>query len=226
QQAWDPSTDKEIVSQYSAATLDQKRPNKSALQAEMEIAVDNDIPLLIMVTRMDQQKGVDIAIKGLRLAADLKWQAVILGTGDSLLETSCRSLEAEFPDRVRALITYDGALSRRLYAAGDILLMPSRYEPCGLSQMIAMRYGTVPLARSTGGLRDTIHDDPTLAESTGFLFDEADPEAFADTLRRTLYIFSNQIEWRNIQMRGMNQDFSWSKSALEYGNLYLHHSGR
>lgn len=226
QQAWDPSTDMDIVSQYSAATLDQKPLNKSALLAELEIAVDNDIPLLIMVTRMDQQKGVDIAVNGLRLAADLKWQAVILGTGDSLLESSCRSLEAEFPDRVRALITYDGALSRRLYAAGDILLMPSRYEPCGLSQMIAMRYGTVPLARSTGGLRDTIHDDPTLAESTGFLFDEADPEAFADTLRRTLYIFSNQIEWRNIQMRGMNQDFSWSKSALEYGNLYLHHSGR
>jgi len=143
-----------------------------------------------------------------------------------LLETSCRSLEAEFPERVRALITYDEALSRRLYAAGDILLMPSRYEPCGISQMIAMRYGTVPLARSTGGLHDTIHDDPTLAESTGFLFDEADPEAFAGSLRRALYIYSNQAEWRNIQIRGMNQDFSWSKSALEYGNLYLHHSGR
>lgn len=226
EESWDPSTDPEVVSRFSAANLDQKQPNKAFLQAELNLDVDEDIPLLVMITRMDQQKGVDIAINGLRLAAEEKWQAVILGTGDSLLETSCRSLEAEMPDKVRALIKYDGALSRRIYAAGDILLMPSRYEPCGLAQMIAMRYGCVPLARATGGLRDTIRDDPTLADSTGFLFDEADPDIFAETLRRALYSYPNRSIWRTIQIRGMNQDFSWRKSALKYGNLYILLSGR
>lgn len=226
QESWDPAADTEIVSRFSAAELDKKLPNKAALQAELNLPVDEEIPLLVMITRMDQQKGVDIAVNGLYASADEKWQAVILGTGDPMLETSCRSLEAELPDKVRALIKYDGALSRRMYAAGDILLMPSRYEPCGLAQMIAMRYGCVPLARATGGLRDTIRDDPSLAESTGFLFAESDPESFAETLRRALYVFPNRGAWQKIQIRGMNQDFSWRKSALEYANLYTHYSGR
>lgn len=226
QDSWDPSSDGDIVCRFSLETLDLRRPNKAALQAELNLTKDATIPLLVMITRMDQQKGVDIAINGLRLAAEENWQAVILGTGDSLLETSCRSLEAEFPDRVRALIKYDSALSRRLYAGGDVLLMPSRYEPCGLAQMIAMRYGCVPLARATGGLRDTIRDDPTLSESTGFLFDDANAESFAETLRRALYIFPNRVGWQNIQTRGMSQDFSWRKSAMEYGKLYIHYSGR
>lgn len=226
QESWDPATDTGIVSRFSAVELDKKLPNKAALQAELNLPVDEDIPLLVMITRMDQQKGVDIAVKGMYASADEKWQAVILGSGDPMLETSCRSLEAELPDKVRALIKYDGALSRRMYAAGDILLMPSRYEPCGLAQMIAMRYGCIPLARATGGLRDTIRDDPSLAESTGFLFAEADPERFAETLRRALYVYPNRDAWQKIQIRGMDQDFSWRKSALEYANLYTHYSGR
>ena len=201
-------------------------PNKAALQAEFELPVAPEMPLLVMVTRMDQQKGVDIAVDGLRLAANLDWQAIILGTGDPLLETSCRSLESEFPERVRTLIRFDVALSRRLYAGGDILLMPSRYEPCGLAQMIAMRYGTVPLARATGGLRDTITDDPTLAQSTGFLFEDARAEAFSESLRRAIYTFPDREIWTEIQMRGMAQDFSWEKSAMEYTELYTKLAGR
>lgn len=226
QESWDPSTDSQIVSRFDTAHLERKRPNKAALQKELHLTADDKIPLLVMITRMDQQKGVDIAVKGLLLAADENWQAVILGTGDSMLETSVRSLEAELPDKVRALIKYDESLSRRMYAAGDILLMPSRYEPCGLAQMIAMRYGCVPLARATGGLRDTIRDDPTLAESTGFLFAEADSESYVETLRRALYNYPNRSIWQKMQIRGMNQNFSWRKSALEYGNLYIHYSGR
>ena len=223
---WDPATDKALASRYDRANLSSKLPNKAALQNEFNLAVDSDTPLLVMVARMDQQKGVDIAVNGLRMAADLNWQAIILGSGDPLLEASCRSLEAEFPDRVRAIIQFDVGLSRRMYAGGDILLMPSRYEPCGLAQMIAMRYGTVPLARATGGLRDTILDDPTLATSTGFLFDEAQPEAFAAGLRRALYAYPDRGVWESIQIHGMEQDFSWEKSALAYAQLYLQLSGR
>ena len=223
---WDPATDKALASRYDYANLSKKQPNKAALQNEFNLAVESDAPLLVMVTRMDQQKGVDIAVNGLRMAADLNWQAIILGSGDPLLETSCRSLEAEFPDRVRTIIQFDVGLSRRMYAGGDILLMPSRYEPCGLAQMIAMHYGTVPLARATGGLRDTILDDPTLAASTGFLFDEAQPEAFADGLRRALYAYPDREGWESIQIRGMEQDFSWEKSAIAYAQLYQQLSGR
>lgn len=223
---WDPATDKALASQYDRTDLSHKLPNKAALQNEFNLPDAADIPLLVMVTRMDQQKGVDVAVNGLRMAADLNWQAIILGSGDPLLETRCRSLEAEFPDRVRAIIQFDVGLSRRMYAGGDILLMPSRYEPCGLAQMIAMRYGTVPLARATGGLRDTILDDPTLATSTGFLFDEAQPEAFADGLRRALYAYPDREVWESIQIRGMEQDFSWEKSAIAYAQLYLKLSGR
>lgn len=226
QDAWNPATDQDIVSRYSVDSLNKKIHNKTVLQSELKLPINDAIPLLVMVTRMDQQKGVDIAVNGLRLAADHDWQAIILGTGDPLLETSCRSLEAEFPNRVRALIKYDSALSHQLYAAGDIFLMPSRYEPCGLSQMISMRYGCIPLARATGGLRDTIHDDPTLTASTGFLFEEENPEMFAETLRRALYVYQDQDDWKKIQLRAMNQDFSWIKSALEYANLYLHYSRR
>lgn len=221
QEAWDPETDAAITSHYSVNTLNLKLANKAALQDELNLSSQPDVPLLVMITRMDQQKGVDIAVEGLRRAADHPWQAVILGTGDPVLETSCRSLEAEFPDRVRALIKYDAALSHRLYAAGDILLMPSRYEPCGLAQMIAMRYGCIPLARATGGLRDTIRDDPTYATSTGFLFQEAQPEAFFETLLRALYLYPDQEIWRQMQIRGMQQDYSWQKSAIEYAYLYL-----
>jgi starch synthase len=223
---WDPSTDAALVSPYDRQDLPRKSANKAALQAECGLPVEPETPLLIMVTRMDQQKGVDIAVNGLRQAGDLNWQAVILGTGDPLLETSCRSLESEFPDRVRALIRFDQNLSRRMYAGGDILLMPSRYEPCGLAQMIAMRYGTVPFARATGGLKDTIRDDPTMTASTGFLFTDAHPEAFAEGLKRALYTFPDRETWTDIQLRGMEQDFSWEKSALAYADLYYKLTGR
>jgi starch synthase len=169
---------------------------------------------------MDQQKGIDIAVAGLRQTAALDWQAVILGTGDPLLESACRSLEAEFPERVRALIRFDSSLSRRMYAAGDILLMPSRYEPCGLAQMIAMNYGCVPLARATGGLIDTICDDPTYANSTGFLFNEANPAAFSEALQRALFTYQERNLWEQIQKRGMQMDFGWEKPAAEYARLY------
>ncbi len=218
--SWDPATDQSIPVSFDSASLDKRLDNKIALQQEFNLPAAPDVPLLIMINRMDQQKGIDIAIEGLRAASDLNWQVILLGTGDPLLESACRSLESEYPNRVRAAIRFDTRLSRRMYAGGDILLMPSRYEPCGLAQMIAMRYGCVPLARATGGLKDTIVDDPTLQNTTGFLFEEASASSFVSALQRSLFVFPDRKSWQQIQLRGMAKDFSWEKSAQEYANLY------
>ena len=220
QDAWDPATDSAITARYTIDSLDPRVVNKTNFQEEVGLTVNPEIPLLVMINRLDQQKGIDIAIDGLRLSAGLEWQVVILGTGDPLLESACRSLEAEYPDRVRAIIRFDGRIARQMYASGDILLMPSRYEPCGLAQMIAMRYGCLPLARATGGLKNTIRDDPNYASSTGFLFHEPTPEAFTTSLERALYLFADHTIWQEIQYRAMRQDFSWEKSALEYAHIY------
>jgi starch synthase len=217
---WNPVWDSALPVNFNLESLSRRGENKTALQAELGLPVKPDVPLLIIISRMDQQKGIDIAVAGLRQTAALDWQAVILGTGDPLLESACRSLEAEFPERVRALIRFDSSLSRRMYAAGDILLMPSRYEPCGLAQMIAMNYGCVPLARATGGLIDTICDDPTYANSTGFLFNEANPAAFSEALQRALFTYQERNLWEQIQKRGMQMDFGWEKPAAEYARLY------
>jgi len=217
---WDPSTDPSLPVNYDIEEISRRSENKQALQAEVNLPIQPAVPLLIIISRMDQQKGIDIAIAGLRQSTSLDWQVVILGTGDPLLETACRSLEVELPERVRVLVRFDPGLSRRMYAAGDMLLMPSRYEPCGLAQMIAMNYGCVPIARATGGLIDTIRDDPTLLGSTGFLFKDTTPEAFAEALQRALFAYQQKDVWRQIQKRGMSMDFGWEKPAAEYANLY------
>lgn len=213
---WDPSTDAALPANFDANTLERRAENKAALQARFGLAKDSSVPLLAMVTRMDPQKGVDIALDALRLLPDLPWQAVILGTGVNFVEEAARRLEADLPDRVCAIIRYDGKLSRQIYGGADLFLMPSRYEPCGLSQMIAMRYGCVPLVRATGGLRDTVQDG-----QTGFVFDGRSPEAMAECLRRAIQSFGDKPAWRKLQQNGMAQDFSWDKSAHEYLKLYL-----
>ena len=154
------------------------------------------------------------------MTADRDWRIVILGTGDEILEAEARALEQAFPDRVRAVLRFDNTLARQLYAGSDILLMPSRYEPCGLAQMIAMRYGCVPLARSTGGLKDTISPYPKIPNGTGFLFEKATPEDLASCINQALDIFSETKAWRNIQLNGMQKDFSWHCSAHSYAQLY------
>jgi starch synthase len=169
---------------------------------------------------MDYQKGVDLVPNALRQIAGQSWQAIILGTGDPALEAAARRLEAEYPDRMRAAIRFDAALSRQIYAGADALLIPSRYEPCGLTQMIAMRYGCVPVARATGGLADTIIDTEPATENTGFLFDDATPEALAEALRRVLKRFKSKKGWQSLQRNGMRQDFSWKRSAQIYLQEY------
>lgn len=222
QQVWDPQNDPQIASPFSASDMSGNSENKRALLREFELPEKMDTPLLILISRMDQQKGVDIAIEGLRLLTGTPWQAILLGTGDPVLEKACQRLEKDFPDRVRAAIRFDAKLSHRMYAGGDMLLMPSRYEPCGLAQMIAMRYGCIPVARAVGGLKDTIVDDPKLTSGTGFLFEKATPRAFANALQRALKTYTDHApEWQGMQKRGVQQDFSWGRYAVQYGNVYL-----
>ena len=220
-QRWNPAADGELIANYNAETLERRKANKVSLRDALSLdpertGIAEETPLLVMITRMDRQKGVDLMLGALNQVLDLPWQAVILGTGQFEIEAMARDLEQNHPQRVRAVIRFDPILSRRLYAAGDMIVIPSRYEPCGLTQMIAMRYGCIPVARATGGLRDTIQDG-----KTGYCFDEASPEALACTLRRALKAYQNQAGWQAMQQLGMQTDFSWERSAQEYIRLYL-----
>jgi len=218
---WDPETDARITANFDTNTLANRKLNKAALLKEFSLNVDPKLPLLIMISRMDPQKGVDLVLEGLSQTIRRNWQAILLGTGDMKLEKACKQLEAKYPDRIRAAIRFDSKLAARMYAGADLLLMPSRYEPCGLAQMIAMRYGCVPLAHSSGGLQDTIVDiDANFKQGTGFLFKPAENAAFVLALLRALDAYRDTQQWAAIQKRGMSQDFSWAKSALQYLHLY------
>ena len=218
---WNPETDPNLHKNYSTTSLNLRSLNKLDLQSRFDLVARDDIPLVTLVSRMDPQKGIDIAIKGLRYCDDLPWQAIILGTGNPVVENMARSLEADYPDRVRSVIKFDSTLAHQLYASADIFMMPSRYEPCGLSQMISMRYGCVPIARATGGLVDTIqHVSHKVNGGTGFLFDRPYPSVFASVLKRALHLCHQPEIWRQIQLNGMQIDFSWEKSARRYIDVY------
>ncbi len=218
---WNPEHDPVISHNYSSSTLPERKLNKQYLQEKFSLPVSANIPLLTLVSRMDPQKGIDIALKGLAYCHNVPWQAIILGTGTPAVENLAIDLEATFPDRVRSIIDFDNNLAHQLYAGADMFLMPSRYEPCGLSQMISMRYGCVPIARATGGLADTIiHVSRTVNGGTGFLFTKPYPSVFASTIKHAIRFYQRSEEWRKIQLNGMKIDFSWEGSAQKYISLY------
>jgi starch synthase len=213
--SFDPQTDSVLSTHFNADDLSARKQNKAALQEKLGLPVEENIPLLGMVTRMDQAKGIDIALKALKMMSKQSWQLVILGAGDPKLEEAGKKLQEALPDRVRVETRYDAKLARQIYAGSDIFLMPSRYEPCGLSQMIAMRYGSVPLVRAVGGLHDTVTDS-----ETGFVFVDKTVKSFNDTLRRALKVYPYHSRWANLQKAGMAQDFSWQGSAQKYLEIY------
>jgi starch synthase len=224
---WNPATDGKLSANFSIDNLSARSANKTFLQAELGLEINPRVPLLAMVTRMDPQKGVDIAVAGLRLllppagADSHPFQVVFLGTGNPILESAVCQLEKDYPQQIRTRIMYNDPLSRHIYAGADILLMPSRYEPCGLSQMIAMHYGCIPVARATGGLSDTIQDASISNQGTGFLFKAAQPSGLVDAIQRALMVYAEDPQgWQRIQNRGMQQDFSWDRSAQEYLKHY------
>jgi starch synthase len=213
--SWDPSVDKSLAATFTVDDLSGRNANKHALQKQLDLPIEPRVPLLAMLGRVDPQKGVDIALAALSLIADQPWQFVLLGTGNETLEEAARNLQTVFPDRIRVVTRFDPVLGRNIYAGADLLLMPSRYEPCGLAQMIAMRYGCIPVVRTTGGLKDSVQEG-----KTGFLFTKPTPEALAEALTRALAVYASAGKWRRYQRNDMKEDFSWTRSARQYAVLY------
>jgi len=218
---WNPATDPHIPQRFDRSDLRMRAVNKAALQQEARLPVRADVPLIGMVSRLDAVKGIDLLGPVLEQVLTGDVQFVLLGTGQPEYHEMLESLQARFPDKMRIFLRYDDPLARRIYAGCDIFLMPSRFEPCGLGQMIAMRYGAVPVVHQTGGLADTVidyHERPDKA--TGFAFSPFTSEACVDALRRALGIFRDRETWTALQSRGMRTDFSWEASARKYVDLY------
>jgi len=214
--SFDPGTDEAIAAPFTIDALDGRVANKISLAKEFELDSDFATPLFGVVSRIEAQKGIDLVVSGLRkLGEKQPWQAVILGTGDPKLERSIRRLAEDYPDSVRFIPKYDAKLARRIYAGSDMFLMPSRYEPCGLSQMISMRYGCIPIVRAVGGLHDSVTEG-----ETGFVFIKPTASDFVNAILRALEKYKDSDAWRVMQINGMSKDFSWRNSALQYFNLY------
>jgi starch synthase len=213
--SYNPAEDLALASCFDVARVERRAPNKAALQARLGLARESTVPLMAVVSRLDPQKGIDMLRPSLRMLREPTWQLVVLGAGSPRLERSMRRLQSDFPDRVRAEIRFDSALARQIYAGADVLLMPSRYEPCGLSQMIALRYGCVPVVSPVGGLQDTVIDG-----ETGFVAPRPTVGRVARTIDRALAAFCEPHGWSAIQTAGMARDFSWKASAREYTLLY------
>lgn len=217
---WNPAADDALEARYSANALVDRTPNKAALQRALGLPGDDRIPLLAMVTRLDVQKGVDLALEALARLSDQDWQMVLLGTGDAALEGRAKAFAATLPGRMVFVPQFDPPLSRRIYAAADMILVPSRYEPCGLVQLIALRYGAVPVVHATGGLKDTVDPYQPGGKGFGFVFASFDPQALAESLRQAMGVYADRRRWLGLQRRGMAQDHSWSRPAQAYAQLY------
>ncbi len=220
---WDPERDPHIPCRYDADRLESKQRCKDALIREMDIGTEAaDTPLFGMISRMTSQKGMDLVVATAQGMMDLGVHCVILGDGEERYRADCESLVRRFPGRFSVRFGFDNRLAHRIQAGCDFLMMPSRYEPCGLNQLYAMRYGTVPLVRSTGGLRDTVTEfDPKTGSGTGFLFEAHDPGVFLDAIRRAVALYGRQgTDWARIRSNGMSARFSWERSAREYKRLY------
>jgi starch synthase len=217
---WDPGRDPALRARYTSAEIAGKAECKAALQEELGLARDPARPLFIVVSRLSPQKGLDLVLAVAERIVDRGGQLALLGAGDTALEVGFRSLAQSRAGGIAVTIGYDEALAHRLQGGGDVILVPSRSEPCGLTQMYGLRYGTLPLVRRTGGLADTVVDasDPTLA--TGFVFGPPTVEALWDAIERALRLWNDRPLWRQTQSRAMSQDFSWSKSARQYLALY------
>jgi len=223
--AWNPETDPLLVSNFNAENFPEKRPpNKRQLQIDAALEVDTNIPVIGIVSRLVWQKGYDLAIPALRrLLVSTNVQLVVLGSGEADLEYQFWRLGQDFSWRSKVYDGYNAALAQRIYAGSDLFLMPSHYEPCGIGQMIAMRYGALPLVRETGGLADTVenYDNGAADRGTGFVFSWEQPDAVYNTLRWAVDTYRNKkAAWERMQKRAMETDFSWDKSAQEYINLY------
>lgn len=220
---FDPATDKRIAANYSLDDRSGKAVCKAKLQEELGLEVRDDRPLMVMVTRLTRQKGMDLVMYALDRILAGGVQVAVLGTGDRDYEDGLRYFQDKYPGTMAARIEFDPALSQRMYAAADMFLMPSKFEPCGLSQIIAMRYGTLPIVRETGGLKDTVQPyNEFTGEGTGFSFSNFNGDEMGDAVFRAARLFwDNRDAWNQLVTQAMSQDFSWTRSADKYLDLYF-----
>lgn len=221
--AFDPATDKRIAANYTVDDRSGKAVCKAKLQEELGLEVRDDRPLMVMVTRLTRQKGMDLVMYALDRILAGGVQVAVLGTGDRDYEDGLRYFQDKYPGTMAARIEFDPALSQRMYAAADMFLMPSKFEPCGLSQIIAMRYGTLPIVRETGGLKDTVQPyNEFIGEGTGFSFSNFNGDEMGDAVFRAARLFwDNREAWNQLVTQAMSQDFSWTRSADKYLDLYF-----
>ena len=220
---FDPATDKRIAANYTVEDRSGKAVCKAKLQEELGLEVRDDRPLMVMVTRLTRQKGMDLVMYALDRILAGGVQVAVLGTGDRDYEDGLRYFQDKYPGTMAARIEFDPALSQRMYAAADMFLMPSKFEPCGLSQIIAMRYGTLPIVRETGGLKDTVQPyNEFTGEGTGFSFSNFNGDEMGDAVFRAARLFwDNHDAWNQLVTQAMSQDFSWTRSADKYLDLYF-----
>ena len=230
-QEMNPAADRYIHTCYDSETLDKRAENKRALQERAHLPAKPEVPLLAMISRLTDQKGFDLIAQIAQPLLAQGIQLVVLGIGDTHYHEMFQNLAARYPEQVAIFLTFNTELAQAIYAGSDMFLMPSRFEPCGLGQLIAMRYGSVPIVRSVGGLADTVQEyDPRTGEGNGFAFSKYDPWEFFAAIVRALELFRIKGIWRTLQRRGMAADHSWRASAIRYIEVYrnaleFHRSG-
>lgn len=219
---WNPSSDIHLKKNYSVKDISGKNACKAELQRELGLATDLKIPLIGVISRLWEQKGLDLAVRVLpKFLRAGQIQFVLLGSGDAQLENEFRRLATDFPERCAVRIGYDDGLSHRIEAGADFFLMPSRFEPCGLNQLYSMAYGTLPIVRATGGLADTVkHWSRTTAKGTGIVFQHADVSGIEWSIQQALELFARPADFQSVQIQAMQQEFSWAKSAESHLSCY------
>ncbi|MDD5652757.1 MAG: glycogen synthase GlgA [Candidatus Omnitrophica bacterium] len=212
---WNPETDKFIASNFSAKNLSGKAKDKEDLQAFCKLPLKKDVPLFGVVSRLAEQKGFDIVAEGIDEICNMDLQLVILGTGDLKYHQIMEEMVKKHPKVISLHLKFDDALAHKIYAGSDLFLMPSKYEPCGLGQLISLRYATIPLVFKTGGLADTVNKD------NGFIFDRYSKDALIGTIESSIQAFKNKNKWNKLLNTAINADFSWGESAKKYLDLYM-----
>ncbi|MNN07193.1 Glycogen synthase [compost metagenome] len=221
---WDPSHDPRLTARYDADNLKNKAKNKLHLQKAMGLKVDESLPLFAVVSRLTSQKGLDLVLEALPALLEQGGQLALLGAGDAVLQQAFLAAAADYPEQVGVQIGYHEAFSHRIIGGADVIMVPSRFEPCGLTQLYGLKYGTLPLVRRTGGLADTVVDCAleNLADgsASGFVFDDCDAVALGNAIRRAMVLWNRPKHWRHVQRHAMSVDFGWQVAAQEYLSLY------
>jgi starch synthase len=219
---WNPETDPLIEANFTSEDFTGKALCKTDLQRIAHLPIRHDVPVIGMVSRLSDQKGIDILSGAIPSLMEHDLQLVVLGTGDARYQVSFREFAERYPDKIGVFLNYDYGLAHKIFAGADVLLVPSRYEPCGLNQLYALKYGTIPIVRATGGLTDTVEEFSLEQDSgTGFKFKQPAPSALEETVLKALDVFMRRPgTWQRLMVRGMRRDFSWRRSAKEYFRLY------